>query len=174
MSEPSKSFTVISELVHLSSGAAYSSNNDLSNWLVSMADNTPAFSLLEKSREHPRCFWITYEEHQGKKKKTYSTFTEDLWKGWELNPDCLTPYAGQYAQGQPLFWSLMFCSFSIWQSFPLFSFVFQICWVAHVKIAKITAHGILSDMIFLELVLHICHLSQELCKWRRRFIWDFP
>lgn len=36
-------------------------------------------------------------------KKNYSTFTEDLWKGWELNPDCLTPYAGLYAQGQPLF-----------------------------------------------------------------------
>lgn len=68
MSEPSKSFTIISELVHLSSKAAYSSNNDLSNWLVSMADNTPAFSLLEKSREHPRCFWITCKEHQEKKK----------------------------------------------------------------------------------------------------------
>lgn len=68
MSELSKSFTIISELVHLSSGAAYSSNNDLSNWLGSVADNTPAFSLLEKSWEHPRCFWISYEEHQGKKK----------------------------------------------------------------------------------------------------------
>lgn len=66
-----------------------------------MADNTPAFPLLEKSREYHICFQICYEEHQ--KKCVTRTFTDDLWKGWELNPDCQIAYAGPYAQDQPPF-----------------------------------------------------------------------
>lgn len=43
------------------------------------------------------------EKKEKKKKSIIRTFAKDLWKGWELNPDCLIAYAGPYAQDQPLF-----------------------------------------------------------------------
>lgn len=88
---PSKSSKTISELVHLSLEATRSSNNNLSNWLVSMADNTSAFSLPEKSRGHHICHWISCEEHQKIIKRHYSYFLKRFVEKLGIEsrlPDC--------------------------------------------------------------------------------------
>lgn len=51
------------------------------------------------------CSQIQYKEHQ-EKKCVIPTLADDLWKGWELNPDCPAAYTGPCAQEQPPFLQL--------------------------------------------------------------------